>query len=243
MFNTITKIARISLFGFEKLLFELRCPVCREIQRSWLDDPLCRDCRERILAWPTEKGCRLCGNLIAQGQELCAACAISPPPVRGFLAFGGYDEEIRDLIKAYKYGQIRRLAPFMAELMGFRYRLHADRIQPDAVVIVPRYKPSLSKFYPMREIAAEFCRMNRLRFLKNALIKSRHTLPQAALTGKARTRNLKGAFRVNPHVRLDGLNLLLLDDVSTTGSTIRNVADALHGSGADVWALVIAKAR
>lgn len=243
MIKTIRGIARFILFYCEKGLFELRCPVCGTMQRSWRDDPLCRECRKRVFSAGAEEGCRLCGNRIPRGEELCGLCLKSPPQVTGFRSFGIYDEEMRELIKAYKYGEVRRLIPVLVELLGIAFHRGGAFFKPDGVVIVPRYRPSLGGFYPMRGIAAEFCRVQRLPFLENALIKKKSTSPQASLTGKARLVNLKGAFAVNPRVRVKGQKFLLLDDVSTTGSTVRHAAAELHGAGAQVWVLVVAKAR
>ncbi len=244
MREKVIRVLKGILFNLERLVFELNCPVCRKAMRSWRDDPLCRECCACVMSVHPERGCRLCGNLISREQLLCGTCLFSPPPVQGFWAYGNYDEELKELIKAYKYGEVSRLATLLAALLGKGYhRMPGRPMHFDGVVIVPKYKARWKTYYPMKRVARRFCRNQGLRFISDAVIKRKDTPPQAALTGKSRLKNLRGVFTARPGIVLDGLDLLLLDDVSTTGSTVRFVADALHRAGARVWVLVIAKAR
>jgi len=64
----------------------------------------------------------------------------------------------------------------------------------------------------------------------NVLRKTKETLPQTDVTGKERLKNVKNAFKVSSIV--EGLNLLLVDDVITTGATVRECAKALIKAGA-----------
>ncbi|MDA8339811.1 MAG: phosphoribosyltransferase family protein, partial [Nitrospiraceae bacterium] len=65
----------------------------------------------------------------------------------------------------------------------------------------------------------------------NVLKKTKDTLPQTDVTGKERLKNVKNAFKVSSMV--EGLNLLLVDDVITTGATIRECAKVLMNAGAE----------
>ena len=147
------------------------------------------------------------------------------------------------MIKAYKYGEVIRLDSFLVDMLNQGYRGMKQYGGIDAVVIVPRYKPSWRTPFPMKRIARRFCRSNGLPALLDALVKKKDTPPQVTLTGKGRLRNLKGVFAMRRGADVAGMNLLLLDDVSTTGSTLRFAAEVLHAAGARVWALAIAKAQ
>jgi predicted amidophosphoribosyltransferase len=231
------------LFLLEKMVFELICPVCHRPMHSYRDDPLCRTCRAAVLDEPFEPGCPLCGNRISPYQKVCGGCSIVPPPVQGFAASGEYSGEMKDLIKAYKYGGVTRLAPVLTELLLEAYNRAAFGVSFDGVLIIPRYRPAWRTFYPMKPVARRFCRIKGLPFMPRTLVKKKATPPQAALTGRARLKNLRGAFEARKNSRIGGLSLLLLDDVGTTGSTVRFAAEALQRAGARVWVLVIAKAR
>jgi len=239
----IKTLVKSALFILEKILFELKCPLCQKEMRSCYDDPLCQECIRCLMSIQTDPGCRLCGNLISHEQILCGSCSFSPPPVQGFWAYGCYDEDLKELIKAYKYGEITRLATILVALLSDGYRRMPKPAKFDAVVIVPKFRARWQKVYPMKKVARKFCKIHQIRFIPDTVIKKRNTPAQATLTGKARIKNLKGAFAVRPGINIKGLDLLLLDDVSTTGSTVRYVANVLSQAGAQVWVLVIAKAR
>lgn len=211
--------------------------------RSHLDDPLCRTCRAEINEGFFEAGCPLCGNQMSHAQNVCGHCMVSPPAVQGFMACGDYDHELKELIKAYKYGVVTRLEPVLTALLRNAFQSTPFGVSFDGVVIVPKFKPAWRTFYPMKGVARRFSRAQGIRFMPDVLIKTKATYPQAALTGKARLINLKGVFKVRKNAALQGLNLLLIDDVSTTGSTVRYTAEPLHRAGAKVWVLVVAKAR
>lgn len=235
--------SRTIFFHVESSIFELNCPVCGKRMSSALDDPLCRHCMADIVSTPKDHACQLCGNLISHGQEVCGVCSFHPPFVQRFWAYGNYDGAMKELIKAYKYGRVTRLRSILVQLLNECYRKDILPLRLDAVVIVPKFKPAWKRFYPMKQIAGQFCRSNRLPFLFKAVVKKKETPRQASLLGKARLKNLIGTLAVRPGMKLDGLNLLLLDDVSTTGTTVRSMAEVLHRAGAKVWVLVIAKAR
>jgi ComF family protein len=78
-------------------------------------------------------------------------------------------------------------------------------------------------------------------FMPHALVRSRETRSQVGLSKQERRRNVHGAFQAWAGV--NGKTVLVLDDVSTTGSTLSSAAEALYASGAeDVYALTVARA-
>jgi predicted amidophosphoribosyltransferase len=243
VFERLASFVRRTVFVLEKLCFGLLCPVCGESMKSWRDDPLCTICRERIAGMEVGSGCLHCGNWIIPPQKICLSCVVSPPPIEGFWTCGPYDGEMKALIKAYKYGQVVRLAPFLAGLMRDQLAGRMKGWRCDGVVIVPRHGSKPGLFYPMKRLARLFCRLSGLPLISGAVVKIRETPPQASLKGRSRRRNLRGAFRCRRNRRVSGQNLLLIDDVCTTGTTIRQVAEVLNRAGARVWVLVVAKAQ
>jgi ComF family protein len=81
-----------------------------------------------------------------------------------------------------------------------------------------------------------------LAFVPNALVRRRETQSQVGLSRSERSKNVLGAFRANREL-VSLKNILLMDDVATTGSTLSSGAEALLSSGArDVFALTVARA-
>lgn len=82
----------------------------------------------------------------------------------------------------------------------------------------------------------------RIEYAPDALVRVRETRSQVGLTRAERHDNVHGAFQAIAR-RVNGRNILLLDDVATTGSTLSSCAETLYASGArDVFALTVARA-
>jgi predicted amidophosphoribosyltransferase len=81
------------------------------------------------------------------------------------------------------------------------------------------------------------------KFIPDLLIKNKSTASQVELKGDDRRQNLHGVFSLNPSYILSTIpNILLFDDVFTTGSTLREAAKVLKRAGVEkVWGLTIAR--
>lgn len=163
------------------------------------------------------------------------------------LAMAVFDGPLPRIIRAYKDGGERRLAPLLAELL-FDTARHAEETAPeryggmlgasDAVVFVPATAAAFARrgFDHMEAIARPFAELTGIP-LVDALLKH-GAADQRALGRAGRSARAHGAYQVVEPVR--GKRVLLLDDVITTGATIRAAAAALLDAGAlrvDVLAL------
>lgn len=122
-----------------------------------------------------------------------------------------------------------------AELIGRRYNI-------DEVAYIPMTKRDVRErgFNQCKVFAQKICERLEIEFNKDILIKTRQTLPQKNLSAKRREINLKGAFKAT--CELYGKTVLLIDDVTTTGATLREAAKELVRAGAyKVVALTFAK--
>ena len=109
---------------------------------------------------------------------------------------------------------------------------------PDVIVPVPLHRRRLAArgFNQAAEIAAPVAQRLGLPLRIDACARVRHTLEQSSLTGRARRRNLVGAFVARPD--LAGLRIAIVDDVLTTGTTVTAVAAAVREAGArgtQIW--------
>jgi competence protein ComFC len=161
-----------------------------------------------------------------------------PPHFSKTSSFGIYDGLLAEAINLYKFHGIRRLAVPLGTFL-----LDSDTAGIDAVVPVPLSATGLRNrgFNQSLLLAKTFSDKNNLPLVMDGLVKCRETSPQIGLSAKDRTRNLKGAFSA-PR-RFEGMHVLLVDDVMTTGSTANECAKQLLRAGAaDVSVLTLARA-
>jgi ComF family protein len=164
----------------------------------------------------------------------CAACQAKPRAFDAARAACLYDENSRDPVLKLKHADRVDLAPMLARWVS---RAAADLIEEaDAIVPVPLHPLRLlrRRYNQAAEIARPLGVMTGTPYLPDALVRRRATASQGGKSGSGRRRNVAGAFEV-PTRRLrqvDGLRILLVDDVLTTGATAEGCARALKAAGA-----------
>jgi ComF family protein len=221
--------------------------------------PICDVCWTEfsVLAGPA---CARCGDLLDQfalrpgTQPLCRACRLAPPPFVRAVAFGLYDGRMKAAIHALKYDRLQSAA----RELGNRLANAIGQIEPDApsemlVVPVPLHRSRHSQrgFNQARVLASHALKSLarshpawRLTLADRALVRQRATVSQAGLSPRQRRLNLRGAFVVTDPVAVNGKDVLMIDDILTTGATARAVSSALLNAGAaSVWVATLARAR
>lgn len=176
--------------------------------------------------------------------DFCGACA--PLLDRGERAGNAmaaylYGGPMAEAVKRLKYGRRTELAPVLGMMLADRARELAGEV--DAVVPVPLHPARLRArgFNQAALLARPVARALGVPLATSVLRRVRDTAPQAGLDAAARSVNVRAAF-VARGVRW--ANVLLIDDVHTTGSTLAECATALTRAGAErVITLVLAKAE
>ena len=115
----------------------------------------------------------------------------------------------------------------------------------EIVVSVPLHpkKKRQRGFNQAEIIAQETARLLELEYVKDALVKDRNTPPQTSMTADERRRNVRGVFSLKKREEVEGRRVLLVDDVYTTGATLRECSQVLIRGGArEVRALTLARA-
>ncbi len=166
----------------------------------------------------------------------CALCRLG---LRGFDAvysYGSYEGTLRHLIHIFKYGGVRPLAGNFGRLMAQALPREAGF---DAIVPMPLhwFKHWQRGFNQAELLATEIGRKWNTP-VRKVVRRRRGTAPQAGLTNAKRRANVQGAFRMAGGGRLDGLRILLVDDVVTTGATASACARVLKRAGAAHVALL-----
>jgi ComF family protein len=191
--------------------------------------------------------CATCGTPFGFENALgmiCAACMEYEPQFDAARAPVVYNDASRQLILDFKHGDkmhfVHTFIPWMlragAELIG----------ETDAILPVPLHARRLWKrrYNQSAVLAAELGRRTGKRHLPDGLIRLRATIQQKGLSRKERRDNVKGAFAVNGRylTELRGKNIMLVDDVFTSGATLNECARTLKKHGAaKVSVLTIAR--
>jgi len=190
--------------------------------------------------------CGVCGRPFPDGSggvRECYSCSRTPPAFRVARAPYLYEGVIRDAIHQYKYGGFRAMEGFLSA--SFEGRLQGWFGEVDVVTPVPLHPARLRKrgFNQSLLLAKTAAEPLCARLSIDGLTRTRNTRPQVELDVVEREKNVKGAFAaVRPH-EFDGKDVLLVDDVFTTGATVRECARVLRRAGArSVCVLTVARA-
>jgi ComF family protein len=193
---------------------------------------VCPDCEAQI-TWVASPLCTCCGRVFESrdgADRVCGDCQTDPPPFSRARAAALYDGPVAQAITRFKFSRQMALLPVMQYWLQRPLCLElvadADFLAP--VPLHPKrikhrgFNQSLllAQGFPGAAVARE------------ALVRTRHTPPQVGLNPKERQDNVKGAFAVTDPARLKGQSVLLIDDLYTTGSTVKECARVLLKAGA-----------
>ena len=201
---------------------------------------LCTSCRQTLprIALPV---CPRCGRP-HPGGRLCPGCAELPASIAGIRSPFRFEGTVRQAVHKLKYENLRALARPLGELLSDYLSQHP--VPGEVLVPVPLHRTRLRErgYNQSRLLARELGRMVGLPVVADCLARERHSLPQARTsTVDERRRNVGGVFACRDN-RLRGRQVLLIDDVATSGATLDACAVAVQQSGAaSVWALVLAR--
>ena len=231
MLPRLTKIRGLAL----DLLFPRWCVGCgRE------GDFICPDCRQS-LPRITPPLCPKCG-LPQASANLCSSCLDWAADIDGIRAPFRFDGVVRQAIHELKYRNLRALAGPLARLLnGY---LLGDPLPAQVLVPVPLHPKRMRErgYNQSYLLAKELGKLAGWPVVSDCLVRERHSLPQArtASVGERRA-NVSDAF-AGRHRRLEGRQVLLIDDVSTSGATLDACARTLKEAGAaSVWGLTLAR--
>ena len=194
--------------------------------------------------------CVLCGR---EGDLICEPCSRSFPlrldpdaipklsGIRAARAVWSYEGNVREIVRRYKYSGLRSLAPALASEMAHVLREWGPAI--DLIVHVPVHPARLrERGYDQSELLARELARTMDTAPVPALVRLRETAVQArAMSAAERADNVRGAFHAPDSEKVRRANVLLIDDVLTTGATLKEASRALRRAGArNVDALTLA---
>jgi len=223
--------------------------------------PICAVCWLEI---PRQSGpaCARCGDTVetsgwvekGASVSFCRACRMAPPPFVRAVAFGLYQGRMKAAIHALKYDRLHPAARGLGRMLAEGIAQLAGEVPLEMLVIpVPLHRAKFAdrgfnQARALAEHALGFLRKSypewRLILAPSTLMRLRATQSQAGLNPRQRRLNVGGAFTVSDPVAVAEKNILLIDDILTTGATARSAARSLIRAGAaSVWVATLARAR
>lgn len=212
------------------LVFPNRCPFCDELI-TW-EKLSCDKCYSEIM-WADENVCKRCGkdNCICSEDIFYDRCY----PV------AYYEGVVKKAVVALKSKNGLNFADIIADVAS--YKMNSDGITDDIDYIVPvpmsRRKLNVRTYNQAMEIAKSLKRLINKKICNNVLYKHYQDFSQHELNSDERKENVKGLFYLNNNVSLKDKNILLCDDVMTTGSTVNECSRLLKSAGAKSVIVVV----
>jgi len=215
------------------------CLNCNEyIEQS--GELICPDCWDKITSFDSIY-CANCSNDIPTGLK-CPVCGIKDS--LPFIALGHFGNPLGEIIRQYKYHSFTKLGAILAERVLEKHNKLINNISADLIVPIPLHSYRLkSRGFNQAEILADnISKRTGIEVNNSSLQKIRNTKDQKLLDHNKRIENIKDAYKVFGN-ELSGKKIILVDDVITTGATLRETRkEILKAEGKVVFAIVIATA-
>lgn len=226
------------------LLYPTACAICN----CKTSDHLCPSCWDKVefLKPPL---CPKCGkpfisdiSLSQSPDHLCSECRTIKTYFDKAIAVGPYEGTLSGAIHLFKYkhkkGLSRPLGKIMVDYIKSNPSLFpTEPVEVSSLVVlpVPLHPKRLRdrEFNQSLVLAKEISKAFRIPLIIENLHRIRWTRPQIELKGEDRLMNVKGAFSLKYPKTIEGKSLLLIDDVYTTGATVRECSKVLKKAGAE----------
>lgn len=218
-----------------------RCSLCQKPGRYSTARPWCDECEEAIRNMHEKMHiCDRCGKVIAEDKFLCRDCMEKEPPFAIARAVGPYEDSCRIAIKVLKFLGKKNLAVVMGRMMAEVVEKEPRFFPIDLIIPVPASKGHIEQrgFNQTAELARVIGKHLKVKMDDKVLIRVKETPPQRELSREEREKNLLCAFAVQDKEKIYRKNILLVDDVYTTGSTSRECSRTLLREGAERVAVV-----
>jgi ComF family protein len=185
-----------------------------------------------------------------RADPLCGLCQRLHPPFEKAVAYGSYDGGLRDLIHLLKYQQVRPAAGVLGRILAETITRLEATLPPGLITVVPvplHVQKRAQRGFNQSELIVraalkQLARPGRFQAMIGLLVRRRETGSQIGLTRHQRRENLRGAFAVADPALLAERDILLVDDVFTTGTTAAECARVLRRAGAKrVWVVAVAR--
>jgi competence protein ComFC len=226
--------------GLTDIVYPKVCLACRnKIESSAKEELVCLPCRNTIKK-SLPPFCHYCGRHLSaknSAKNVCFSCLKRIPRYDRAFSACVYEGTIKELIRGFKYRNKDYLGNTLGKLMTDfikEYELPMEII--DFVAPIPLHSARLREreFNQAEVLGEHIAREFNKRILKNNLLRHKPTRTQTGLTQDERLNNVKNSFSLKDSSTIVEKNLVLVDDVLTTGSTASEAAAVLKNAGANI---------
>jgi ComF family protein len=225
---------------------------------------VCEACLARVEAQDEQGLCSRCGEALgmesarfaaAMGTTECTMCRIAPPEFQRAVAYAEYDGEVREMLHLLKFNGMREMAGHVLGRCLSEAMLKLEDEAANELIVVPvplfaarEHKRGFNQAGLLAQAAVKRLKRVRkdwrLRLEPGVLKRVKDTGALFTMQPHERRHSLRGAFRVADAERVRGREVLLVDDILTTGATARECARVLMKAGAaKVWVATVARAQ
>ena len=224
------------------LFFPKTCPGCGRVISS--DNFLCKDCSKE-LTFIRPPLCPICGIPLEFGEShICGKCLIKPPFFKAARSCALYQGPLSKSISLFKYEGVTALARPLSLIMIRALSPFIEKANVDLILPVPLHIKRLRQrgFNQALLLARQLGKGLGIPVNGSILKKVKETPPQVGLSQKKRLKNVKGSFKVFSKKEIEDKNILLVDDVFTTGTTVNECSKVLVRAGArGVFVITLAR--
>ncbi|HYK35913.1 ComF family protein [Alloacidobacterium sp.] len=256
--RAVARVLRSPVDNLCCALFPAPCRLCGESLLRISRVPVCVSCWKNL---PEQSGClcAICGEALGisdfgeSEKLLCRICRAAAPPFARAVAHGLYQDHLRSLLHLLKYDGMEPVAGPLGALLARQVQEMEGLPEKLLVVPVPLFRTKqrqrgFNQAETLARAAVKELRKMRpdweLTLATGILERRRSTQSQAGLTPHQRRANLRGAFFAPSPKKLKGADVLLIDDIYTTGTTARACAQTLRRAGANnVYVATVARAQ
>lgn len=217
-------------------VFPPACCGCGKLGDRW-----CHSCLNQVIRLEDVPICPICGAP-TPNASLCHECRNNPPDFTALRSWGIYHGSLRQAIQQLKYerniGLGETFAPLLLSLLG------SLAWEFDLMIPVPLSKQRFQErgYNQSKYMAIPLHLALDIPISDRALVRTQHTTSQVGLTGQERRENVCHAFTARSE-EVEEKNILVIDDVTTTGATMRACSTALMEAGArKVYGITLARA-
>lgn len=224
-------IQKNPLSWFVRQLFPSICLVCRATVEANLSDHLCPDCLNSLVKLDNNL-CFCCGTANKpSGSKFCQNCTTKPSPFLQHRSCYSFSGPITILLHQIKFnGDRLALAAVLRLWQNILFKPAITAPQNFYVLAVPAHPDDIRRrgFDLAFSLAKDFSKNNGFNFLANSLIKKHRITPQKLLSRAEREKNVLDLFCYQGQEDLgDQASFILIDDIYTTGATLRSAASAI----------------